>query len=306
LFATWGLGLVVGFGLLGWAAALPVRDVDGPVALSTYLYMSGETFFTLGYGDMTPSSPVGRALAVAEAGLGFSFLAVVIGYLPVFYQAFSYRELTIAMLDARAGSPPSAGEALRRAVQAHDLGAVTTLLAEGERWAAHVLESQLSYPVLSYYRSQHDNQSWLAAMTMMLDTSTLLIAATKNIGLYQAQMTFAMARHVVVDLAMIFQTPPKQPTTSRTNPASLCQLLKELAAAGVEVGDESEFQAKMAKLQAMYEPFVTTLSEHLMLKLPPVVPESGRADNWQTSAWMRRTPGIGQLPGVASGDDHFD
>ena len=78
-----------------------------------YVYFSGVTFFTLGFGDISPR-PAGRALAVAEAGLGFAFLAVVISYLPVFYQAFSRREVTISLLDARAGSPPRAGSLLLR------------------------------------------------------------------------------------------------------------------------------------------------------------------------------------------------
>ena len=138
---------------------------------------SGTTFFTLGYGDLVPTGTWGRALSVAEAGIGFGFLAVMISYLPVLYQAFSRREVTISMLDARAGSPPTAGEFLRRIGEAPCPAARRfvgrTLLTDWERWAAEVLESHLSYPVLSYYRSQHDNQSWLATLTMILDTSSL-------------------------------------------------------------------------------------------------------------------------------------
>src|SRR5262249_39624477 len=124
--------------------------------LGAYLYFSGTTFFTLGYGDVLPTSPLGRGLGVLEAGLGFGFLAVVISYLPVVYQACSRREITISLLDARAGSPPTAGELLRRLGAARELAAAGPLLAEWERWAAELLESHLSYPVLRYYRSQHD------------------------------------------------------------------------------------------------------------------------------------------------------
>lgn len=85
---------------------------------TTYLYFSGTTFFTLGYGDLVPTGAMGRVLSVAEAGIGFGFLAVVISYLPVLYQAFSRREIIISLLDARAGSPPSAGELLRRLAEA--------------------------------------------------------------------------------------------------------------------------------------------------------------------------------------------
>src|SRR5262249_44675450 len=120
LIVTWGIGLIVGFGLLGWSLALTIHGGDGTGDLGTYIYLSGTTFLTLGYGDATPGDAFGRVLAVIEAGLGFSFLALVIGYLPVFYQALARREALIAMLDARAGSPPTAGEALRRAALSRD------------------------------------------------------------------------------------------------------------------------------------------------------------------------------------------
>ena len=61
-----------------------------------------------------PTSGAARALSVIEAGMGFAFLGVVIGYIPVVYSSFSRREIQISMLDARAGSPPSAVELLVR------------------------------------------------------------------------------------------------------------------------------------------------------------------------------------------------
>src|SRR3977135_973588 len=132
--------------------------------------MSGTTFVTLGLGDVAPRSAVAKMLTAVEAGMGFAFLAVVIGYFPVIYQAFSRREVAISLLDARAGSPPSAPELLwrhradpgaasppgacvclwrRRA----DPGAASlpAVLRDWERWAADVLESPLSYPPLAYF-----------------------------------------------------------------------------------------------------------------------------------------------------------
>src|SRR5262245_23315729 len=104
LLALWATGLIAGFGLLHWSLGTAlVREAEG--SFGTYLYFSGTTFFTLGYGDLVPTGAWGRALSVAEAGLGFGFLAIVISYLPVLHQAFSRREIAISLLDARAGSP---------------------------------------------------------------------------------------------------------------------------------------------------------------------------------------------------------
>jgi hypothetical protein len=304
LFTTWICVLIFAFGLLHLSLDTRLSGSYGKDAhLGTYLYLSGTTFFTLGYGDVTPEGAVGRILAVAEAGLGFGFLAIVISYLPVLYQAFSRREVPISLMDARAGSPPSAGQLLVRLARAHKLGAIHPILVEWERWAAEVLESHLSYPVLSYYRSQHDNQSWLAALTTVLDTCAILIALVKEIDSYQAQLTFAMSRHAAVDLALIFKTMPKD--LDRLSEEQ-CQRLREaLTSAGVRLREGPEVGQRLAELMAMYEPFVNALAQHFLLQVPCLFPEQTTIDNWQTSAWTRRTPGIGDLPVPAKKDDHF-
>ena len=91
-------------------------------------------------------------MSVAESGVGFVFLAVIVSYLPVLYQAFSRLEISIALLDARAGSPPTAGELLRRLAAGRSPSGAGPFLVEWERWAADLLESHISFPVLSYYR----------------------------------------------------------------------------------------------------------------------------------------------------------
>jgi hypothetical protein len=305
LFATWMAGLMVGFGLLHWSLATALQTPPGPVDLGTYLYFSGTTLTTLGYGDVVAVNPLGRFLAVVEAALGFGFLACVLGYLPVLYQSFSRREVTISLLDARAGSPPSAAEFLRRAGHARNIPAVLPFLAEWERWAAEVLESNLSYPVLTFYRSQHDNQSWIAALTMILDTTSVLMTQVTGIDPYQAQLTFAMSRHAAVDLALIFGVVATPPREDRL-PAERLQLLRErLRTAGLGVREDAAADAKLAELRAMYEPFVNAMASFLVLTLPAIVPEQAPVDNWQTSAWMRRVPGLSNLPMPDQRDEHF-
>src|SRR5207249_4357985 len=122
LLALWAVGSVFSFGLLQWAAGSAMRVVGdggaggggGAPGFWSDMYMSGTTFFTLGLGDVVPRTALAKTLTVIEAGTGFAFLAAVIGYFPVIYQAFSRREVAISLLDARAGSPPSASELLWR------------------------------------------------------------------------------------------------------------------------------------------------------------------------------------------------
>ena len=306
LVIVWATGLIFGFALLHWSLGTAlsfVREADS--GFTAYLYFSGTTFFTLGYGDLVPTGVWGRALSVAEAGIGFGFLAMFISYLPVLYQAFSRREITISLLDARAGSPPTAGEFLRRLAEARALTGTNSFLADWERWAAELLESHLSYPVLSYYRSQHDNQSWVATLTMILDTSALLIAGVDGSDGYQARLTFAMARHAAVDLGLVFHKPPLMPESDRLPAADLERMFKTLREAGLPMRDEAAVMKALAELRELYEPFVNALAAHFKLALPPFLPDKPPVDNWQTSPWAPRSPDLSGLPAARTADEHF-
>src|SRR5579864_8653619 len=114
LLGFWAAGLIFGFALIQYGIGGHEQLSGERLNFAKILYHSGETFFTLGYGDIVPTSGGARALSVLEAGMGFAFLGVVIGYIPVVYSSFSRREIQISMLDARAGSPPSAAELLLR------------------------------------------------------------------------------------------------------------------------------------------------------------------------------------------------
>jgi hypothetical protein len=300
LFALWAAGLVLGFGFLHHAVEPRAAGVWESV------YLSGTTFTTLGYGDVTPTVPLGRALAVAEAATGFGFFAVVIGYLPVLYQTSSRREAFIALLDARAGSPPAAGRMLLRTPPGPDGGrALGAFLAEAERWAAEVLEGHLSFPVLGYYRSQHDNQSWLATLACVLDACAVLLTVVEGADRNQARLTFAMARHTVVDLGLVLHRPPRNPIEDRLPDARLSELLAALRGRGVTVRDDAPARARLAELRGLYEPFATGLADYFRLVVPVVWPGDEKPDNWQTSAWMRRADPLHAL-GADRQDDHFD
>ncbi len=179
--------------------------------------------------------------------MGFGFLALIISYLPVFYQTFSHREMMIALLDARAGSPPSAAQLLLRAGQSGGIAAIDPFLAEWERWSAELLESHLSFPVLSYYRSQHDNQSWLSSLTAVLDTCAILIAMVKDHCPFQAQLTFAISRHAAVDLALVFKIRPIVPETDRLPAAAAQQLREAMQAAGYGLHDAGDHRRKVGR-----------------------------------------------------------
>ena len=281
LLAVWVSGVILGFALVQWGLDTPLAPSGS--ALASHLYVSATTFVTLGLGDVTSASSAGRAITAIEAASGFAFLALTISYLPVLYQAFSRREVRISMLDQWAGSPPSAVELLRRAA-AHDaIASVDTLLADWEWWSAELLESHLSYPVLAYFRSQHEHQSWLAALTTILDVSALALAGVQDVNPWQARRTFAISRHAVVDLAQVFQIPPESPSTDRLaspDAGTMCRLLES-----ARVHIDPRAAERLVSYRRMYEPYVQVLSRRLEMPLPAWLPNGEALDDWERSAW---------------------
>jgi hypothetical protein len=300
LFIFWATLLIIGFALFYHSASL--SDPTHP-RFQTCLYLSGTTFFTLGIGDVTPHTQFERVLIVVESGLGFGFLALVLSYLPVIYQAFSRREVNIVLLDARAGSPPTAVELLRRHAGPRELDALEILLRDWERWSAEILESHISYPVVSYFRSQHNNESWLGALTSILDASALMLTDGNTTCQRQAKLTFAMCRHTVVDLAQVFYATPRNTGPDRLPPEDLQRMRTILKGAGLHFLETPESNAKLEKLRQMYEPYLKALAAHLYVELPPWILAKEVTDNWRTSAWGRIS-GFSPLEKASSTDDH--
>jgi len=287
LLAMWAGGMVIGFALLYFALGSPFNDAVQGRGLRSDLYVSGTTLFTLGLGDVTPNKGWVRAIVILESGTGLGLLAVVMGYFPVLYGAFSRREVSISLLDARAGSPPTAAELLRRHSYQGGEGALSVLLVEWERWSAELLESHISYPLLCYFRSQHTNQSWIGALTAILDTSALLIAGVQGHEARQAQLTFAMARHALVDLSQIFSLEPMTNAPDRLPPARYDQLYGLLCQSGVSVCRDGNSYQRLREMRALYEGYAETLSSYLCMPLPPWIADVPHKDNWLAVAKLR-------------------
>jgi len=309
LLGLWACGLIFGFAMLQYASGEHLVSAGVPITFRLLLYHSGETFFTLGYGDITPASTFSRLLAVFEAGMGFAFLGVVIGYLPTIYTAFSRREIEISLLDARAGSPPSAAELLTRAANTSDTASLDVLFHAWERWAAEVLESHLSCPVLSFYRSQHSNQSWLSALTVVLDATALVMAGIDDVNNEQARRTFKIARHAVVDLAQVVNAHYDSSAPDRLSDEDLAQIRAQLAEKGLNLHTTDGASQKLAELRSLYEPYAEAIARNLFIPLPPWIRHDQIKDNWRSGPWdrMSQAQGLGRITSErrASSDEHF-
>jgi len=316
LLAFWATTLIFGFALLQYGLGGHEQLGSEPITFGRIIYQSGQTFFTLGYGDILPTTAAARAISVLEAGMGFAFLGLVIGYIPVVYASFSRREIQISMLDARAGSPPTATELLVRLAGSTEDPAIEqtvldAVLRDWERWSAELLESQISYPVLSFFRSQHSNQSWLGALTTILDVTSLVLTGIEGVHPGQAKLTFAMARHAAVDLAQVVNAHYDPLAPERMTDETFNSLREALAAAGLKLRTSDEARQKLYRLRSMYEPYVHSTGKNLLLSIPPWEHPEKVRDNWQAGPWDRAIQArglavLGQKPGrPQSIDDHF-
>ena len=113
LLAFWAAMLVLAFAMMLWGGGADIRGPAGGALLpDRSLFQRHHILHAWDGGRHAGRRRSARILAVGEAGTGFGFLAIMIAYLPTLYGALSQREVNISLLDARAGSPPTAGELL--------------------------------------------------------------------------------------------------------------------------------------------------------------------------------------------------
>jgi hypothetical protein len=167
------------------------------------------------------------------------------------------------------------------------------------------LESHLSYPVLARFRSHHDSQSWISSLTAILDTCAFVLAGLENTCTRQAQFTFAMARHTVVDLAQVFKCLPQQPEQDRLTPENFVALCDLLAAEGIVMKERKEIEQRLTELRMMYEPYLYTMSRYFLLSLPTWTPQVTHPDNWQASPWGEDEGPHPRKRGRRSHEGHF-
>lgn len=281
----WVLGLMLGYACLQWGL---VSELSGPHATSfgDDLYFSAATLVSSGTGTLNAHSASTRIVQVIDAASGLAVLAIVIGYLPALFQAFSGREATVSQLDARAGSPPTAERLVVRSTQRGGWAGLSEYLHGWETWVAELMETHLAYPALAFFRSQHVNQSWLAALCTVLDSCALTVSAAPAGTVDPARFTFAIGRHAIVDLSYTFRVQPSSPTIERLPDSDFEQLLMRLRETGVELGGgPDEIKKRLAQMRGSYEPYAYAVSQVLELPLPQWTAPESSSDNWRTTEW---------------------
>ncbi len=282
-------GVILCFAGLQWATSAKLGSGHA-VGFGRDLYFSAATFFSAS----TPASPrggLGEFLQVAEAATGFAVLFISIGYLPALFQAFSRRETAVSRLDPRAGSPPSAGALLERTAQRGGWSELDDYLREWETWTAELMETHLSYPILGYFRSQHVNQNWLAALTTIVDACAYAIAYGPEETIEAAELTFRVGRHALADLAFAFSSRriQRDPEVNRgrLSEEALAELRGRLEGSGLHVEESDGARERLAEVRGTYEAYAIAISRQLALELPEWIPTDQVRENWRLASASR-------------------
>ena len=201
LLVVWLLLLVLGYGLILFALRGDLKPE--PTNLGSALYFAGTSLLTLGYGDIVASGPLARAVSLVAAATGLGVVAMVITFLFSIFASFQRRERMVVTLSARAKAPPSAVTLLEAYARLDLVDELPVLFAAWEQWSAEVLDSHVAYPILGYFRSSHDNVSWLSALGAVLDAAALVLTTIKGIPRGQAELTKRGGAHLVEDIGNI-------------------------------------------------------------------------------------------------------
>lgn len=262
LFGWVSLALLA-YALILWSPAFVHGLGRSDGSFGDALYSSGSSLFTLGIGSGAATGWT-RAIVVLAGANGLGLFAVVIAYLPVLYQAFNRREVGVLLLDARAGSPPSGPELLHRMGSAGMASALPELFAEWERWVADVLESHMSYPILSLFRSPHDNTSWVTSLGSVLDAATLMLTSVDGEPDERAKLLYGTGVHAVEDLYYYLRLTEREAVIQRDEFESVLEDMKDDGFSILPVDDAF---ARFTEKRAKYAPRLDALA--VLLAAPP-------------------------------------
>jgi hypothetical protein len=250
LLIFWVVALIFGFGLIFYALRGDLKPV--PQTLWGAIYYAGTSLTTLGYGDIVAERGLARATSLAAAALGLGTFAIVTAFLFSIFAAFQRREAFIVNMRERTGAPPSGVDFLVRHVELEMLDDLTATFGRAEAWLADIMETHLAYPVLAYFRSTHDYQSWVGTIGAFLDASTLVITTVEVGHVGAARMLNRLGRHLVGDYTYYYGFDPNTDGAPGIERAEFDQVYTRLAEKGLRMRECEAAWKEFAAVRGSY------------------------------------------------------
>jgi len=253
---TWSLLLLFGYGSIFYA----LRDQMHP-ALQTFaeaVYFAGTSFFTIGFGDFAGATGLTRMFSLAAGASGFGIISTSTAYLFAIFGAFQNREQFVVMVGARAGSPPSGVGLLTIAAHAGVVKDLPALMRSAEMWCASLMETHLAYPILAYFRSSHDYESWVGTLGALLDTAVLSMT-TVQCDAGESRILYNIGRHATHDLATYFRLDGNEREVGISR-ADFDEACTRLEAAGLVLHDRDRAWQRFSAFRRTYASHLNALA----------------------------------------------
>ncbi len=265
LIGLWVVLLVVGFALVLWGRRSGIAP--GHASFGTMLYFAGSSLLTIGFGDVVGRAALPRFVSVLAGLAGLSLLSILTAFLFAIFGAFQQRETFVVTTAARAATPPSGVNLLAIAGYSRTQNDLPSLMIGSQRWAAALMESHLAYPVLAFFRSSHDDQSWVGTLGTLLDAATLIMTTTDGVHAGQAGIFYSVGRHAARDLARYFRVPAAEESVGieRSEFEHACD---RLVSAGYKLHDRDDAWHRFSALRSGYAQRLNALAR--FFEIPPL------------------------------------
>jgi hypothetical protein len=257
LLLIWLAGLILGYGLVLFA----LRDeiAPSPTDLVHAIYFAGASVLTIGYGDVVPTGGVARFVVLAAAASGLGLVALVVTFLFSLFGSYQRREVLVVTLSARAKSPPSAIALLETYARLDLVDDLPALFDQWEEWIAEVLDTHVAYPLLGYFRSSHDNVSWISALGAVLDAAALVLTTIRGIPRGQAKIATRVGVHLVEDITNNLGL---KGGGSAVDQDQFAHVYRRLAGAGYELEPEPQAWRAFARTRASFAGGLSALADY--------------------------------------------
>jgi hypothetical protein len=265
MLAMWVGLLIFGFAFVLWGmrgGITPAHQTFG-----TMLYFAGTSLLTIGFGDVVGRSGATRLVSLLAGLAGLSFLSIMTAFIFATFGSFQQRERFVVTVAARAGAPPSGVNLLAIAGYSLTSEDLPELMREAQDWAAAVMESHLAYPMLAYFRSSHDDQSWVGTLGTLLDAATVLMTTVDGVRDGQARIFYNVGRHATVDLSRYFRLDNSEASAGieREEFEHACD---RLVAAGFKLYDRDEAWRRFSSMRSTYATALSAMAS--FFEIPPL------------------------------------
>jgi hypothetical protein len=197
LLPVWLVLVTIGFTGIFWSL--------GITSWYDAFLLSGSSLLTLGFARA--ENFIQLSLVFLEATIGLMLIALLIAYLPTMYAAFQRRASAVALLEVRAGDPPSAVEMLLRFNRIQGLNQLHETWQSWEKWFVDLQESHTSLSMLVFFRSPQPRHSWITASGTVLDAAALTLSTLDIPHDFQADLCLRAGYLALRQIADFFNVP---------------------------------------------------------------------------------------------------